>query len=46
MLLESITKAELFILNASADIEKDITNPQSWLKYDELKYVEQMNGLF
>ena len=45
-LLESITKAELFILNASKEIEKDITNPQSWLKYDELKYVEQMNGLF
>ncbi len=29
-LLESITKAKHFILNANDDIEKDKTNPQSW----------------
>lgn len=45
-LLDSITDAELFIMNAKGQVVKDIANPQAWYKYDELKYVEQMNGLF
>lgn len=45
-LLDLITRAELFVMNAKGEVVKDIVNPQSWSKYNELKYVEQMNGLF
>lgn len=45
-LLSQIYKAEEFVTKAKGDLEKDLTNPGSWCKYNELKYVEQMNGLF
>ena len=39
-------KAENFILSAEDKTILDLSNPNSWIKYDELKYVNQMNGFF
>ena len=45
-ILDDIKKAELFISSADDTIILDLSNPNSWLKYNELQYVNQMNGLF
>lgn len=45
-ILNDIKKAETFILSAEDKTILDLSNPNSWIKYDELKYVNQMNGLF
>lgn len=45
-ILDDIKKAENFILSAEDKTILDLSNPNSWIKYDELKYVNQMNGFF
>ena len=45
-ILNDIKKAETFILSAEDKTILDLSNPNSWIKYDELKYVNQMNGFF
>ena len=45
-ILDDIKKAENFILSAEDKTILDLSNPNSWIKYDQLKYVNQMNGFF
>lgn len=45
-ILEEIKVAENFIFSASNNIILDLTNPNSWTNYHQLKYVNQMNGMF
>lgn len=45
-ILKDIEKAETFIASADDSIILDLSNPNSWINYNELLYVNQMNGLF
>jgi hypothetical protein len=45
-LLDDILKAETFISSINEAIMSELTDPTSWIKYQPLKYVNQMNGMF
>ena len=45
-LLEDVKIAESFINSANKETINNLSNPNRWLDYDELKYVNKMNGLY